>query len=30
MEHFIGPQLQSELAAQLQEPQIDPHGKQIP
>lgn len=30
IEHFIGPQLQNELAAQLQEPQIDPHGKQIP
>lgn len=30
MEHFIGPQLQSELAAQLQGPHIDPHGKQIP
>ena len=30
MEHFIGPQLQSELAAQLQEPHVDPHGKQIP
>ncbi len=30
MEHFIGPQLQTELAAQLQEPNVDPHGKQIP
>ena len=30
MEHFIGPQLQSELAAQLQQPHLDPHGKQIP
>ncbi|MCI0684184.1 MAG: metal ABC transporter permease [Gemmataceae bacterium] len=30
MEHFIGPQMQEELAAQLQEPHLDPHGKQIP
>jgi manganese/zinc/iron transport system permease protein len=29
VEHFIGPELQSELAAQLPEP-VDPHGKQIP
>ena len=30
MEHFIGPQLQTELAAQLHKPHVDPHGKQIP
>ena len=30
IEHFIGPELQTELAAQLQEPHVDPHGKQIP
>jgi manganese/zinc/iron transport system permease protein len=29
VEHFIGPELQTELAAQLPEP-VDPHGKQIP
>jgi Mn-dependent DtxR family transcriptional regulator len=30
MEHFLGPDLQSELAAQLGEPAVDPHGRQIP
>jgi len=30
IEHFIGPELQTELAAQLEEPHTDPHGKQIP
>lgn len=30
MEHYIGPVLQSELAAQLGQPEIDPHGKSIP
>ena len=30
MEHFIGPELQTELAAQLHEPHVDPHGKHIP
>jgi Mn-dependent DtxR family transcriptional regulator len=30
MEHFIGPGLQSELAAELNRPEIDPHGKTIP
>jgi Mn-dependent DtxR family transcriptional regulator len=29
VEHFIGPELQTELAAQLPQP-VDPHGKQIP
>jgi hypothetical protein len=30
MEHFIGPELQSELAAELKEPRRDPHGRAIP
>ncbi len=30
MEHFIGPELQKELAAELQEPGADPHGREIP
>ncbi|CAN5905403.1 iron chelate uptake ABC transporter family permease subunit [soil metagenome] len=30
LEHFIGPQLQKELTAELQRPQYDPHGRQIP
>lgn len=30
MEHFIGPALQHELAAELQQPGTDPHGKAIP
>jgi ABC-type Mn2+/Zn2+ transport system permease subunit len=30
LEHFIGPELQTELAAQLHEPATDPHGKHIP
>ncbi|MSQ93064.1 MAG: iron ABC transporter [Gemmataceae bacterium] len=30
VEHFIGPQLQDELASTLQEPAKDPHGKSIP
>ena len=30
MEHYIGPQLQAELAESLQEPAHDPHGKTIP
>ncbi|MCS7046295.1 MAG: metal ABC transporter permease [Gemmataceae bacterium] len=30
LEHFIGPQLQSELAAELQTPPVDPHGRRIP
>ena len=30
MEHFIGPQLQKELAQQLDQPAVDPHGKSIP
>lgn len=29
-EHFLGPDLQSELRSQLHEPDIDPHGKIIP
>ena len=30
VEHYIGPELQDELATALKEPPIDPHGKQIP
>lgn len=30
VEHFIGPQLQEELATTLDEPPTDPHGKAIP
>jgi len=30
MEHFIGPDLQKELAADLEEPGVDPHGRAIP
>lgn len=30
MEHFIGPALQEELAADLDEPGRDPHGREIP
>jgi manganese/zinc/iron transport system permease protein len=30
MEHFLGPQLQSQIAEQLHEPVRDPHGKAIP
>ncbi len=30
VEHYIGPQLQDELASTLQEPPTDPHGKAIP
>lgn len=30
MEHFIGPQLQHELATQIPAGGVDPHGKQIP
>jgi ABC-type Mn2+/Zn2+ transport system permease subunit/Mn-dependent DtxR family transcriptional regulator len=30
VEHYIGPQLQEELAATLQQPPTDPHGKSIP
>jgi manganese/zinc/iron transport system permease protein len=30
MEHFIGPSLQEQLAAELDRPGIDPHGKAIP
>jgi Mn-dependent DtxR family transcriptional regulator len=30
MEHYIGPELQKELAETLQEPSLDPHGKAIP
>lgn len=30
VEHFIGPQLQNELATALREPAKDPHGKSIP
>jgi manganese/zinc/iron transport system permease protein len=30
VEHFIGPELQTKLAAELQRPRTDPHGKQIP
>jgi manganese/zinc/iron transport system permease protein len=30
VEHYIGPQLQEEIAATLKEPPTDPHGKTIP
>ena len=30
LEHFIGPDLQTKLAAELDSPQTDPHGKDIP
>lgn len=30
MEHFLDPDLQSELASQLGEPGVDPHGRAIP
>jgi ABC-type Fe3+-siderophore transport system permease subunit len=30
MEHFIGPQLQEQLASELQQPDTDPHGRAIP
>lgn len=30
MEHFLGPELQGELARELQQPATDPHGKAIP
>jgi manganese/zinc/iron transport system permease protein len=30
MEHYLGPTLQGELAAQLGRPDLDPHGKAIP
>jgi hypothetical protein len=30
IEHFIGPELQSQLAAELQQTQRDPHGREIP
>lgn len=30
VEHFLGPELQKQLAEQLHEPSKDPHGKQIP
>jgi hypothetical protein len=30
MEHFLGPELQSELASELEAPERDPHGRTIP
>jgi manganese/zinc/iron transport system permease protein len=30
VEHFLGPDLRSELAAELQAPDVDPHGRAIP
>jgi manganese/zinc/iron transport system permease protein len=30
VEHFLGPDLRSELAAELQAPNVDPHGRAIP
>ena len=30
VEHFLGPELQAELAAELDQPTTDPHGKAIP
>jgi len=30
IEHYIGPQLQERLAAELRDAQVDPHGREIP
>ncbi len=30
VEHYLGPALQKELAAELQQPGVDPHGRSIP
>lgn len=30
VEHFIGPHLQAEIAAELHRPAVDPHGREIP
>jgi Mn-dependent DtxR family transcriptional regulator len=30
VEHFIGPQLQETLSADLRTPAVDPHGREIP
>lgn len=30
IEHFLGPKLQERLAQELQQPQVDPHGRAIP
>lgn len=30
VEHYLGPDLQAELAAELDQPETDPHGKSIP
>ena len=30
MEHFIGPELREKLAAELEQPDTDPHGRAIP
>lgn len=30
VEHFLGPELQAEIAAELDQPTMDPHGKVIP
>jgi hypothetical protein len=30
MEHFLGPELQRQLAAELSQPNLDPHGRAIP
>lgn len=30
MEHFLGPEVRRELASQLEQPAIDPHGRTIP
>jgi Mn-dependent DtxR family transcriptional regulator len=30
MEHFISPEIEAELAAELHEPTKDPHGREIP
>ena len=30
VEHYLDPNLQAELAAELDQPSIDPHGKSIP
>jgi Mn-dependent DtxR family transcriptional regulator len=29
-EHFLGPDMQAQISSQLDQPEIDPHGKSIP
>jgi Mn-dependent DtxR family transcriptional regulator len=30
MEHYLDPALQAELARELSQPEVDPHGRAIP